>query len=194
MTYIYYTHSNCPRKVKAIREFLPNAEIVFDLFHVVAAFSRFIDTICNIEYKKASVEQRELMKRSRYLLLKNPQNLSYEEKPRLKQILKTNETLAKVYILKEYLKRLWQYRYQAWAEKFLNYWCLLALELKNDQLNRFVDMLLKYKYGILNHCHYHIHTGKIEGINNKVKVTKRRAYGFHDIEYFGLKIMHITSN
>jgi transposase len=180
--------------IKAVTEFLPNAKIIFDLFHVVAAFSRFIDKIRNIEYKKASDEQKELMKRSRYLLLKNPQNLSHEEKPRLKQILKTNKVLTQVYILKEYLKRIWQYRYRACAEKFFNYWCYLAFELKNDELSKFVNMLLKYKYGILNHCHYHIHTSKIEGINNKIKVAKRRAYGFHDIEYFGFKIMHITSN
>jgi transposase len=180
--------------IKAINEFLPDAKIVFDLFHVVAAFSRIIDKVRNEQYNKASESQKELMKRSRFLLLKNPQNLSYQEKPRLKQILKNNKTLANIYILKDYLKRLWQYRYRAWAEKFLNYWCLLAFEIKSECVDKFIKTLLRYKYGILNHCHYKIHTGKIEGINNKIKVAKKRAYGFRDLDYFGFKIMHITSN
>lgn len=179
--------------IKAIQEFCPKAAIVFDLFHVTAAFSRLIDKVRNIEYHKADPQLKTLMKGSRFLLLKNPDNLSAEQQPKLKAILKNNETLALLYILKDYLKRLWQYRYRAAAEKFLNYWCQLALESGCQQLFKFVSMLLNYSYGILNHCKYPIHTGKLEGINNKIKVIKRKAYGFHDNEYFALKIMAATA-
>ncbi len=180
--------------IKAVNEHCPNAAIVFDLFHVKAAFSRLIDKVRNIEYRNADSEQRKLMKRSRFLLLKNPQNLKAEEQPRLKQILKNNENLTLLYILKDYLKRLWQYHYRAWAEKFLHYWYQLALESGIDLLIKFVKTLRKYSYGIINHCKYHIHTGKLEGINNKIKVIKRTAYGYRDLEYFSLKIMHATCN
>ena len=153
--------------IKAIKEFCPKADIVLDLFHVTAAFSRLIDKVRNIEYRKADSPLKELMKRSRFLLLKNPHNLSAEEQPRLKAILKNNETLALLYILKDYLKRLWRYRYRAVAEKFLNYWCELALQSGCQPLYKFVSMLLNHSYGILSHCKYQIHTGKLEGINNK---------------------------
>jgi transposase len=91
------------------------------------------------------------------------------------------------------LKRLWQYRYRAAAEKFLNYWCQLALQSGIRQLYTFVNMLFKYSYGIINHCKYQIHTGKLEGINNKIKVIKRKAYGYHDRQYFALKIIAATA-
>jgi len=179
--------------IKAIKEHCPKAGIVFDLFHVIAAFSRLIDKVRNIEYRKADAELKRLMKGARYLLLKNPQNVKADERPRLKAILKSNENLALLYILKEYLKRLWQYRYRASAKKFLYYWCQLALESGIQPLYKFVTMLLNYSYGIINHCKYKIHTSKIEGTNNKIKVIKRRAYGYHDLQYFALKIMHATA-
>jgi transposase len=179
--------------IKALTEYCPNSAIVFDLFHVTAAFSRLIDRVRNMEYHKADPQLKNLMKKSRFLLLKNPQNVKIHERPRLKAILKNNESLALLYILKEYLKRLWQYRYRAAAEKFLRYWCQLARQSRIRSLLEFVKMLLRYKYGILNHCYYHIHTGKLEGINNKIKVIKRKAYGYTDVQYFALKIIAATA-
>jgi len=180
--------------IKAVTTYCPQAAIVFDLFHMTASFSKIIDKVRVEQYRNATLSMKNLMKRSRFLLLKNPNNLSVEERPRLKEILKHNESLSAVYILKDYLKRLWQYRYRACAEKFLYYWCQLALDTGLKPVMKFVSTLLKYKYGILNHCRYKIHTGKLEGINNKIKVIKRRAYGYQDIEYFALKIIHATCN
>lgn len=179
--------------IKAIREYCPDSAIVFDLFHVTAAFSRLIDRVRNMEYHKADPQLRNLMKRARFLLLKNPQNLKDNERPRLKTILKSNKSLALLYILKDYLKRLWQYQYRAAAEKFLKYWCQLARQSGIRPLLQFVKMLLRYSYGILNHCEYQIHTGKLEGINNKIKVIKRKAYGYKDMQYFALKIIAATA-
>lgn len=179
--------------IKAITTYCPKSAIVFDLFHVTAAFSRLIDKVRNLEYRKADPMLKALMKSSRFLLLKNPQNLRGDEQPRLKAILKNNESLALLYILKDYLKRLWQYRYRAAAKKFLNYWCQLARQSGIRQLYTFVNMLLNYSYGILNHCKYQIHTGKLEGINNKIKVIKRKAYGYNDMHYFSLKIIAATA-
>lgn len=179
--------------VKAIKKHLPNALIVFDLFHVKAAFSRLIDKLRNIEYRNADSKLKSLMKHSRFLFLKNPQNLKTEERPQLKEILKLNEPLALAYILKDYVKRIWQYHYRASAEKFLLYWCDLALDSGIELLKSFVKTLYKYSYGILNHCKFQIHTGKLEGTNNKIKVIKRKAYGYHDLEYFAFKIMHATA-
>ena len=81
-----------------------------------------------------------------------------------------------------------------WAEKALDQWCDLARSLKIRSVNTFVKMLQRYRYGIINHCDYPIHTGKLEGVNNKIKVIKRKAYGFHDLRYFTLKIYQAFSN
>ena len=180
--------------IKVINTLCPKALIIFDRFHVISSFNKVIDKVRNQEYRNASKEEKNLMKHSRFLLLKNAANLNKNEKPRLKEILNQNQLLAKVYILKEYLKRLWQYIYQTWAKKFLQYWCELAYETCCIYLKNFANMLIKYQYGIINHCKFKINNAKLEGINNKIKVIKRKAYGYLDIEYFGFKIMQATSN
>jgi transposase len=83
-------------------------------------------------------------------------------------------------ILKDQLKHIWTYRSRTWAGKALDHWCELARSLNHR--------------GILNHCEYPFHTGKLEGVNNKIKVIKRKAYGFHDLRYFTLKIYQAFFN
>jgi len=174
--------------IKAIKECCPRASIVFDQFHVIKAFGKVIDKVRNAEYQKANRDGKEVIKGSKYLLLKNKENLLKEEKPKLKSLLDVNQALTTVYILKDYLKKLWEYKYRKWAESFLNYWCEIARESKIRPLVDFAKTLRRYAYGIMNHCKYPIHTSRMEGINNKIKVIKRKAYGFHDIEYFSLII------
>jgi len=70
----------------------------------------------------------------------------------------------------------------------------MAKTLTHPEINKFVNMLLRYSYGILNHCDYQIHTSKLEGVNNKIKVIKRKAYGFLDERYFSLKIIQAFAN
>jgi transposase len=174
--------------IKAVRESCPQAKIVFDQFHVVAAYGRVIDKVRTLEYHKATKAGRAVMKGSKYLLLKNSENLADEERPHLKALLELNEALSTTYILKDYLKRLWHYKYARWAIKALAHWCRIAFESGVKPLISFAKTLIRYAYGIINHCWYPIHTGRLEGINNKIKVIKRRAYGFHDMEYFALVI------
>lgn len=179
--------------IKAVSDYCPLAKIVFDQFHVIKAFNSIINEVRNSEYRQ-SADSNAYLKNSKYLLLKNAHNLTPAELPRLKAILRRNKNLAAVYLLKDYLKRLWQYKYVKSAVNFLDYWCQLARESVIPELRKFVKMLLRYAYGIINHCRYPISTGRLEGINNKIKVMKRRAYGYHDLDYFKLKIMQATIN
>jgi transposase len=181
--------------IKAVTDKLPQAKIVFDLFHVVANFSRVIDKVRNSEYRKASKQDKAVFKGAKYLLLKNRRNIRRQcHREQLKELLALNQVISTVMILKEKLKHIWTYRSRTWACKALNQWCDLAKSLKNRSVNTFVRMLQRYQYGIINHCDYPIHTGKIEGVNNKIKVIKRKAYGFHDLRYFTLKIYQAFSN
>ena len=174
---------------------MPRAKIVFDLFHVVANFNRVIDKVRNSEYQNASKQDKAVYKGSKYLLLKNKNNLKDQsQRQQLKQLLALNETINTVMILKETLKRIWTYRYRRWAQKALDHWCSLARSLNHRSMDAFANMLDRYRYGILNHCQYAIHTGKLEGVNNKIKVIKRKAYGFHDLRYFTLKIYQAFYN
>ena len=174
---------------------MPQAKIVFDLFHVVAQFSRVIDKVRNREYRKASKKNKSVFKGAKYLLLKNRKNVRLKRhREQLKQLLELNEVINTVMILKDQLKHIWSYRSRTWANKAIDNWCALAKLLNIRVLNNFCKMLNRHRYGILNHCEYPIHTGKLEGVNNKIKVIKRKAYGFHDLRYFTLKIYQAFYN
>ena len=181
--------------IHAIKKHAPHVKIVFDLFHVVSSFGKVIDKIRNAEYRKASKEDKEVFKGSKYLLLRNKITIRKKEpREQLKQLLSLNETINTVYILKDKLKLIWRYRSRTWARKALDDWCSMAKTLTHPEINKFVNMLLRYNYGILNHCDYQIHTSKLEGVNNKIKVIKRKAYGFLDERYFSLKIIQAFAN
>lgn len=168
--------------IKAVKKKLPRAKIVFDLFHVVANFNRVIDKVRNTEYRKASEENKAVFKGAKYLLLKNRKNVRCQShRQQLKELLELNEVINTVMILKDKLKHIWTYRSRTWADKALDQWCELARSLNNPSVTSFAKMLKRYRDGILNHCDYPIHTGKLEGVNNKIKVIKRKAYGFHDL-------------
>jgi len=181
--------------IKAVKDTLPHAKIVFDLFHVVANFNRVIDKVRNSEYRKASKDDKAVFKGAKYLLLKNRKNVRRpSHRQHLKELLKLNQVINTVMILKDKLKHIWTYRSRTWAAKALDQWCDLARSLKNRSVNTFVRMIERYRYGITNHCDHPIHTGKLEGVNNKIKVIKRKAYGFHDLRYFTLKIYQAFYN
>ena len=161
----------------------------------MANFGRVIDKVRNSEYRKASEQDKAVYKGAKYLLLKNRRNIRRKShRQQLKKLLALNEVINTVMILKEKLKHIWTYRSKTWAGKTLDHWCELARALKHPSVTGFVRMLERYRYGILNHCDYPIHTGKLEGVNNKIKVIKRKAYGFHDLRYFTLKIYQAFSH
>lgn len=166
----------------------PNADVVFDLFHVVKAFNGVIDQIRNQEFKNTDAEGRETLKGSKYLFLKTWGNLKRAEKIRLTDIRRLNERLNTVYWLKDFLTHIWSYRRPGWAEAAITEWCNVAREDGHPALKRFANLLETHSYGIVNHCKHQIHTSKLEGVNNKIKVVKRIAYGFHDLDYFALKV------
>lgn len=176
--------------IKAVREEVPHVKIVFDLFHVVHGFNLVIDRVRVAESKKAEKTEQEVYRGTKYLLLANRRNIrSSEARTQLQRLLELNETISKVMILKDCLKRIWTYRSRGWAQRRLDEWCALARTVDNPDVQKFADMLERRAYGILNHCEYPIHTSKLEGVNNKIKVIKRKAYGFHDDRYFSLKVI-----
>ena len=180
-----------PAYEEATRECCPDAEIVYDPFHIISAYGRdVIDKVRSQEANKASEECREVIKGSRYLLLKNSENLDplHNEPARLTELLKLNKRLNTVYTLKDDLKQLWLYRSEHWAKRWFKAWHNRAIRSRIEPLKKFARKLLNHLDGILAHCRYPIHTGTIEGVNNKIKVIKRVAFGFRDMHYFFLKI------
>lgn len=174
-----------------VRRHSPKAAIVYDLFHVVAKFGReVIDRVRVDEANRLRHDKkaRKVVKTSRWLLLRNRQNVKEGDMLRLQELLEANQNLMTVYVLKEDLKQLWRFDCVEEAALFWEQWYRRAIESGIKPLMLFARRLEGYLHGILNHCPWPLHTGLLEGINNRIKVIKRMAYGFRDHEYFFLKI------
>jgi len=179
--------------ISAAKELLPKSKIVFDKFHIISSYNKVIDTIRRYEYALASKEDREVMKGSRYLLLKNSSKLSIEKKEKLYKLLSLNANLNLAYILKDDLKQLWTFSEKEEAKNFLNEWIQKSLAAQIPVLTTYAETLERYKSEILNYYDHQITTAKVEGINNKIKVLKRKVYGFGDMDYFTLKIFDLKN-
>lgn len=178
--------------IKAVKVYCPRARIVFDQFHVVREYGKTLDKIRNQEFRVAQQQDKTYFKGTKYLLLKNRENLKEKDIKPLEELLAVNRNLSISYILKDDLKQLWQKKSPRWVKFHLDRWCQKAIQSQIELLIQFAKKLLRYAYGIINHGIYPIHTGRLEGINNKIKTLKRQAYGFHDWEYFDLLIKKIT--
>jgi transposase len=175
-----------------VKAHCPQAEVVYDLFHVVAKYGReVIDRVRVDEANRLRDDKRARMviKGARWLLLKNPENVTRpEDQVRLKELLDANRALLQTYVLKDDLKELWDYRSEHHARRFWHGWYNRAIRSRVEPLRRFAKRLKGYLPGILAHCRWPLHTSLLEGINNKIKVIKRMAYGYRDDSYFFLKI------
>lgn len=183
-----------PAYISAVGTNLPKAEIVFDHFHVVKMFNEWLSNYRRYLQRTAETkEQKEVLKGTRWILLKNPENLdaSRSEKERLDKALELNQPLATAYMMKEKLRFIWFQESKVIAEKSLNEWIGEAKVSGISILEGFADTLKTHKEGILAYYDYGISTGPLEGMNNKIKTMKRQAYGFRDIEFFKLKILAI---
>lgn len=169
----------------------PNARIVYDLFHVVAKFGREVIDRVRVDQANQLRDDRagrRVIKRSRWLLLRNRSNLSEEQSVKLEELLAANAPLTTVYLLKSQLKELWYAPSEDEARRRWQEWFQMALESGLKPLITFARRLRPYLEGIVASARYRLNTSVLEGMNNRIKVIKRMAYGYRDTDYFFLKI------
>jgi len=178
----------------AVATHLPKAKIVFDHFHVIKLFNEKLSDLRRALYREATdVQHKEVLKGTRWLLLKSAENLDPEkdEKRRLQEALKLNEPLATAYYLKEDLRRFWEQPGKRFATTFLDGWIRRAEASGIKILQQMAKTLAAHRSGLLAYYDVMITSGPMEGTNNKIKTMKRQAYGFRDLEFFKLKILAI---
>jgi transposase len=179
--------------IGSVLENLPNASLVVDHFHVVKLMNDALSEIRRGLYHELDAMGKKVLKGSRWILLKNPENLSLKrkEKEHLREALRLNEPLATAYYMKEDLRRIWSLETKAEASLFLADWIERARSSGIGPLKRIGKTLAGYRSCILNWYDHRVSSGKMEGTNNKIKVMKRMAYGFRDMEFFKLRILGI---
>ena len=179
-----------PSYISAVSTNLPEATIVFDHFHIVKMFNDKLSELRRDLQREAEGTDKEVLKGTRWLLLKNPKNLraDHNEHQRLDAALNLNKPLATAYYLKEKLRQLWLQKNKQSASAFLDDWIAQAKCAGIKMLDNFAKTLENHRAGILAYYDYPISTGPLEGTNNKIKTLQRQAYGFRDMEFFKLKI------
>lgn len=187
-----------PAYTAAVRDHLPKAIHVFDRFHVVKLFNeKFSLFRQELQREAEGPLQKAVLKGTRWLLLKNPENLEDErdERKRLEKALALNKPLATVYYMKEDLRQIWDQNDQRTAEAFMDDWIARARVSGIRMLQKFAETLVEHRCGILNYYKCPITTAALEGTNNKIRTMQRQAYGFRDHEFFKLKIfaLHETT-
>ena len=173
---------------EVVKSALPDAAIVFDKFHLIANYHAVIDEVRRSEWRKATREHKDVIKGQRYNLFRNPSNRTWKQRRDLMELLDLNRNLAIVYILKDGLRKLWEYLYPKAAGKYLAKWCRMAAVSGLQPLRKFSRSLLRAKQEVLNFCHHKITLGPLEGFNNLVSCIIHRACGIRDLDYLFLKL------
>lgn len=179
--------------IASVLQNAPEAKPVFDHFHVVKLMNEALDDIRRSLYRhERSVMRRRVLLGTRYLLLRNAEDiLDSKFRTRLDNALAMNEPLSKAYYMKEAMRRIWMQPDKNAAEKELYEWVEQARRSKVPRLARMAATLMARRTGILAWYDCHFSTAKVEGINNKIKVLKRNAYGFRDEHYFKLRLFSL---
>ena len=169
----------------------PRAAILFDKFHIMSHLGEALDKVRKTEYARLSGKDRRFIKGQKYTLLSNRENLTLQGKQSLKLLLAANKRLNTAYLLKESFGQLWDYSSPAWARCFFENWRASLKWQRLKPYEKFAQMIDRHWDGIAAYCkpENKVSLGFVEGLNNKIRVIQRRAYGLRDEEYLRLKVL-----
>ena len=169
----------------------PQAGILYDKFHVLRHLNEALDKVRKSEYARLSGEDRRFIKGQKYTLLSRWANLSQQGRQSLKMLLAANKRLNKAYLLKEMFGQLWDYQREGWARRFFDQWKAALKWQRLKPYEKFARMIEDHWDGIARYGHTEnkVALGFVEGLNNKIRVLQRRAYGLRDEEYLRLKVL-----
>src|SRR5947209_18139942 len=179
------------RKSTLKPEHAPQAAILFDKFHVLRHLSDALDHVRKSEYGRLVGKDRRFIKGQKYTLLSHQENLTTEGRRSLRLLLKANKRLHTAYVLKETFGQLWDYQTEGWARRFFEHWRDSLKWQRLKPYEKFAEMIDRHWDGIAAYCkpQNKVALGFVEGLNNKIRVIQRRAYGLRDEEYLRLKIL-----
>jgi transposase len=169
----------------------PQAAILYDKFHVMRHLGKALDTVRKQEYKRLAEKDRSFIKGQKYTLLSRRANLTLEGRRALSKLLAANKRLHTAYLLKEAFGQLWEYQTEGWARRFFENWKASLKWQRLKPYEEFAEMIERHWDGIATYdkAENKVSLGFVEGLNNKIRVIQRRAYGLRDEEYLRLKVL-----
>lgn len=168
-----------------------HAAILHDKFHIMKHLGDALDKLRKQEYSRLEGRDRKYIKGQKYILLSNRENLNADGQISLKKLLKANKRLNTAYVLKESFGQLWSYRTEVWARKFFDNWKQSLKRQKLEPYEKFAELIERHWEGIVAYSkpENKVSLGFVEGLNDKIRVFQRRAYGLKDEKYLRLKVL-----
>lgn len=174
---------------KWAKENIPDAEIVYDHFHLIKLMNDKVDKIRRSTMSKLEDEEKKKLKNKRWLFLRNIENLKDETKEELEELKLIYDELGTASMMKESLRNIYsiaEFDYE--AEIALNHWCSMAIETGISYLRTMAKTITQNIKGILAYWNTRISNAHMEGFNNKIRWLNKQAYGYRDLEFLKLKI------
>jgi transposase len=174
----------------------PNALNILDRFHIKGHLTKSVNETRKLDVAKLKSEKREpVLVKSKFIFLKNPENLTSQQAVKLDELLCYNLRVVRAYLMKEDFERFWEYKSAYWAGRFLDDWCVRAMRSKIEPIKQFVKMLRNHRELLLNWFKSKgLSSGAVEGLNNKVKLTLRKGYGFRTFHAMEVVLYHTLGN
>lgn len=169
----------------------PQARRVFDKFYIMRHLSKALDEVRRSEYRRLGGKHGSYIKGQRYTLLSRREHLSLDGRRALKKLHRANRRLNTAYVFKEAFGQRWDYRNERGARAFLERWKDSLKWQRLQPYQKFAELIESHWDGIASYCHpaNKVSLGLVEGINNKIRVLQRRAYGYRDEDFLRLKII-----
>jgi len=176
--------------ITVITEHLPDAVLVFDRFHLMSHLLETVDEVRKDEARELKRTNPDLLKGTKYMYLKNPENHTEKQRERMSYVEKLNLRTNRSYLLKNEFRLLYSYRSRAHAEKFLLRWTRRVMYSRLAPMKKFVKLVRRHWEGILAWITSPISNGAVEGMNNNAKAISHRSRGFSSVETFKTMLMH----
>jgi transposase len=180
--------------LRVIRERCSNALNILDRFHIVQKLNTALDEVRASEARKLLQDGFEpVLKKTRWFVLKHKKNLNGNQRIKLTDLLRYNLKTVRAYLLKEQFQQFWEYDSPTWAGKFLDQWIKDVMRSRIDPIKKVAKTLRNHHELILNYfrAKKQFSSGVVEGLNNKVKVTMRKSYGFRTFKATEIALYHV---
>ena len=183
--------------LQIVAEMAGQALNILDRFHIMSHMNKAIDKVRATEARTLKAQGKEpVLTGSRWCLLKRPENRTEKQTVKLNELLAINLKTVRAYLLKEDFQRFWGYKSAGWAARFLDDWCKRTMRSRIDPMKKVARMLRSHRGLLLNwfRAKEKIALGAVEGLNNKAKVTTKKAYGFKSFEVIKFALYHTLGN
>lgn len=168
-----------PAYLSGVKKNLPEATVTYDRYHVMTYVNKAVD-----EVRRREAKVKSALKDTRYIWLKNPENLTKKQQVTLNSIKEQDLETVRAYSIRLAIQRLWEFDNIKDARLYLEKCLSWASHSKLEPMAELARFIRRHEDGILRSVKSRITNGIVEGINSKIKTAVKRAYGFKSFDYY----------